>query len=234
MNDDAALDELLEPLRAEYHARRRKTLSRSDAIAQALERYNQALELAVAREIAAAHGLRTPRSMVDVADAARALLQAVQALPELQLPTPAADPKSLPAPSSEPAPVPMMKSGVPFAHLTQALMKSPLVVVGGSSPLSKSRIVPKELIQRIEWVDTRHQGTHAIGNLERRIREGRVSALILVEGMVQHRHTDPLVSAARAAQVPCAYAGKGGTLALKTALDEIEKALESNASPLPA
>jgi hypothetical protein len=219
------IDELLEPLRADYHARRRKVLSRVDPIEQALHRYMQALELEVARELAAAHGLKQPAAAVSTLEAARALLNAVQLLPELQATASTSEAtaqKKTLAVSSAPA---TSDLGAPWPELTRASKRAPLVIVGGTSPFAKSRLLPKALLDQSEWVDTRHHGTHAIGNLERRIRERRVVALILVEGMVQHRHTDPLVSAARSAQVPCVYAGKGGTLAIKTALDEIEQAL---------
>jgi hypothetical protein len=225
MTDTSPIDELLEPLRADYHARRRKVLSRVDPIEQALRHYTQALELEVARELAAAHGLKQPGGAANAKEAARALLNAVQLLPELQAPpvTSEATTSKQSLVTSQ-APV-QTELDTPWPHLTRAAARASLVIVGGASPLAKSRILPKPLQSLTEWVDTRHQGTHAIGNLERRIREQRVVALILVEGMVQHRHTDPLVSAARMAQVPCAYAGKGGTLAIKTALDEIERAL---------
>jgi hypothetical protein len=220
------LDELLEPLRAEYHARRRKAFSCVDLIEQALNRYTRALELGVAWDLAAAHGLKHPTSTADMQKAARALLSAVQALPELRdnAATSEVTTSKKPSPINA-APV----AAAPVTHwpnLTRATARAPLVIVGGASPLGKAHRLPELLLSHTEWVDTRHQGTHAIGNLERRIRERRVAGLILVEGLVQHRHTDPLVSAARAAQVPCAYAGKGGTLAIKTALDEIEQAIE--------
>ncbi|GEM_PF-3418633 len=219
------IDEILDPLRAEYHARRSKVLSRVDPIHQALHRYTQALELEAARDVAAAHGLRHPASSANAVDAARALLSAVQMLPELQSSPASSDAtpsmESL-APGSAPTELPIATA---WPRLTRASSRAPLVIVGGTSPLAKTRVLTKALIAQSEWVDTRHQGTHAIGNLERRIRDRRVAAVILVEAMIQHRHTDPLVSAARMARVPCVYAGKGGTLAIKTALDEIEQAL---------
>ncbi len=232
MTDTTVLDELLEPLRAEYHARQRKALTRVEPIEQALQRYTRAVEVEMARELAAAHGLKQPQGSSGVGDAARALLSAVQALPELNAPaepSAATTTKKLVLAAAPPVPNP---SATAWPQLTKALTQSPLVIVGGVSPQGRSRFLPKAMSSQIEWVDTRHQGTHAIGNLEKRIRERRVVGLILVEGLVQHRHTDPLVSAARAAGVPCAYAGKGGNLAIKLAIDEIEKLLvEPPATP---
>jgi hypothetical protein len=75
---------------------------------------------------------------------------------------------------------------------------------------------------QVEWVDTTRQGTHAIGNLERRIKDKRIGALLILEGLVQHRHSDPLVSTARGAHIPHAYGGKGGRSAIAHALGELE------------
>ena len=78
MPETSPIDELLEPLRADYHARRRKVLSRVAPIEQALQRYTQVLELEVARELAATHGLKQPAGVSNAKEAARALLSAVQ------------------------------------------------------------------------------------------------------------------------------------------------------------
>jgi hypothetical protein len=48
-----------------------------------------------------------------------------------------------------------------------------------------------------------------------------------LEGLVQHRHSDPLVSTARSAKVPHAYGGKGGRAALTQAVDELERMLQN-------
>jgi hypothetical protein len=232
MTEPPVLDELLEPLRAEYHARRKKALLRAEPVEQALQRYTQAVELDVARELAAAHGLKQPHGSSSAAEAARTLLTAVQALPELTAtaqPSAATTTKKLVLAKLPPAASPSQEA---WPRLTRALTRSPLVIVGGAPSPGRSRFLPKAMSAQIEWVDTRHQGTHAIGNLEKRIRERRVVGLILVEGLVQHRHTDPLISAARATRVPCAFAGKGGNLAIKLAIDEIEKLLgEPTAAP---
>ncbi len=225
MTDSPVLEELLGPLRAEFHARRRSALARTDGLVQALERYTRALEFDVARQLAAAHGLRHLREKSEAGDAARALLLAVRALPELAEQAEPSEAQSEPsvAPPDGAHAVKPSESAMPA--LAQAILHSPLVIVGGAPHPDRLRQLSDDVLKHVEWVDTRQKGTHAIGNLERRIREHRITALILLEGLVQHRHTDPLVSAARLASVPFAYAGKGGTLAIRSALDEIEKVL---------
>jgi hypothetical protein len=227
MDDSTVLEELLGPLRAEFHAHRTTALTRADVIAQALERYTYQVELDVARQLASSHGLRQPRDRSDVRKAAQELLNSVLALPELtENTTPTlTPPANVQAPLQAEQPTVSPKS--PWPALAKALVLAPLVMVGGAPHHERIRQMPADLLKAVEWVDTRQKGTHAIGNLERRIREHRICGLVLLEGLVQHKHTDPLVSAARGANVPCVYAGKGGTLAIANALKEIEKALAS-------
>jgi len=216
-------------LRAEFHARRTLALGNADAIAEALERYTYHVELELARRLAAAHGLRQPRERSDLRKAAQELLNLVLALPEVrQNATPTLTPlANVPAPPRVELPTESPKSQ--WSGLAKALEQAPLVVVGGAPQPERLKSLTSDLEKAVEWIDTRQKGTHAIGNLERRVREWRISGLILLEGLVQHRHTDPLVSAARQANIPCVYAGKGGTLAFTNALKEIEKALGSRA-----
>jgi hypothetical protein len=136
---------------------------------------------------------------------AQALREAVLALPELAaVPDRASEETTSAAPSSPPS---------ARVHLL------PIVVVGGVG--RKAASLPAELEERVEWIDITRQGTVAIGNLTQRIRAGRVAALVLLEGLVGHRHSEPLVGAAREAGIPLAYAGKGGRAALDRALGDV-------------
>jgi len=247
MDDSSVLEELIGPLRAEFHARRTTALVRTDAITQALERYMYEVELEVARQLAGTHSLRQLRERPDLRRAAQDLLNTVLLLPELTenltptltppavAPAPPKPPAVAPAPTkpSTAAPGPSIAQQPteapksPWPAITRALARAQLVIVGGAPHLDRLRLLPPDVLKAVEWVDTRQKGTHAIGNLERRVREHRISALLLLEGLVQHKHTDPLVSAARSASVPCVYAGKGGMLAISNALKEIEKVLSA-------
>ncbi len=241
MSDAPALEDLLATLRASYHARRRDRLKAADAVTQALAGYVAALESVVALELATSHELARPKVPVDPARAAERLLAAVQSLPELALaPTKSVAPAPEQSPALPRAPrstgtvsdsaAASVNDGLP--HLTTATSRGPLVIVGGAPHKERLSHLPAELLQHIEWVDTTRQGTHAIGNLERRIREGRLAALVLLELLVQHRHSDPLISAARSVGLPHGYGGKGGKGALGEALASIERAL-SRAPELP-
>jgi hypothetical protein len=198
-------DQLLEGVRAALHGRRAVALERVQRVERALAEYAAALEEEIVREFAREHGLGQPKPVHDRVKLAAALRDAVLALPEL-----AAVPER--AAPSEPPPAPA--SSAPSR--SHAL---PIVVVGGVG--RKATWLAPELEERVEWIDTTRQGTVAIGNLTQRIRSGRVAALVLLEGLVGHRHSEPLVSAAREASIPWAYAGKGGRAALDRALGDV-------------
>jgi hypothetical protein len=100
------------------------------------------------------------------------------------------------------------------------------VLVGGVIRSDRLGFLPREVIERLEWIDTTRQGTHAIGNLAQRIKARRVAALILMEGVIGHRHSDPVVHATREVGIPMEYAGKGGRNALIRALISINQKAE--------
>jgi len=198
-------DQLLEGVRAALHGRRAVALERVRRIEQALAEYAAALEEEIGREFAREHGLSQPKAAHDKRKAAEALRDAVLGLPELAVVPERAGPEMSARPAENRPPPPR-------DHVL------PIVVVGGTG--QRSRLDP-ELERRLEWIDTTRQGTIAIGNLTQRIRSGRVAALVLLEGLVGHRHSEPLVGAAREAGIPLAYAGKGGRAALDRALGDV-------------
>lgn len=132
------------------------------------------------------------------------------------------------APPAAPAVAPLA-----LMQLERTVGRAPLVIVGGVIKPEKVNELPVALQASLEWIDTTRQGTHAIGNLEQRIRDHRVGALLILEGLVSHRHSEPLISAARRAKLPFAYAGKGGRAAMLRALGELEETLRRNPEESP-
>jgi hypothetical protein len=211
---DLPLDQIVDQVRAALHGKRAPVLERVQRIERALAEYGAALEEKVARDFAREHALPQPKGARDVVRAAMLLRDAVLALPELEAESADAASEQVDAdPVFEPEPA----SVAPASHAP------PLVVVGGVPRPERARALPKSVAERIEWIDTTRQGTVAIGNLTQRLRARRVGGLVLLEGVVGHRHSDPLVSAARDGGVPVAYAGKGGKGALERALAELIK-----------
>lgn len=223
----SAFEQVLEAVRAGLHARRADLARRVDQVERALSAYVAAVEDELAAHYAAEHGLKRPRPRgAPPQVAAELLLSTVMSLPELASP-PSVPPETVePEPLSQPEPPPEVDAvSSLWPRLLARAPSAPLVVVGGVSKRERSLEVPVALKAHLEWIDTTRQGTHAIGNLERRIRAGRLTGLVVLEGMISHRHSDPLISAARQVGLPCAYAGRGGRAALARALDEIEAAL---------
>lgn len=224
------VDALVEAVRSAIHARRLKALAPADAIRDALEQYISAVEHHISRDFAEEHLLKLPVAASNPSPFAEAsnLLALVNSLPELQqakkqnLSEPQVAASAPPPPSPPPPPPPISVNGRQLSHLSRHLQALPLVIVGGVAHPERLVGLDPHLPGSVEWVETTRQGTHAIGNLERRIREGRICALLVVEGSLSHKHYDPLVAATRHVSVPCAYAGKGGKAALIGALQELD------------
>ena len=243
---DSPVDQLLDQLRAALHTRRADVAGRIDQVEHALAAYRTSAEQRVALDFAIAHGFRRPEpTPLTARQAAERLLSLVQALPELadqssSGPSQAGSPSAR-SPSSQPgvvaglagrpsanthgnalAPVP---EGEGLAALTAHCLGRKLVVIGALAGRRKDGVLPPPLEERTEWVDTERDGVHAIGNLPQRIRQNRVGAVVILDRAVQHKHTEPIVAAARDTNTPIAFAGKGGNASLLRAVEQLDKRL---------
>ncbi len=225
------LDQLLERMQADVHTRKRDLLARVTPLEQAVQTYRLALESALARELAGSHSLPRPSSATPAPEvAAQRLLDLVSTLPELDTPRAPAAPdkrKTLvgplsPPPRAEPSEAPISRP-TPFPRLVQASIGRRLVLIGALSGRRKKLPEPFDTI--VEWLDTGQGAANAVGNLATRIRQGRVSALVLCDQAISHKHSEPLVAAARASHVPVAFAGKGGAQSILRAFQAIEDQL---------
>jgi len=227
------LDQLLERMQADVHTKKRDLLARVTPLEQAVQTYRLALESALARDLAGSHSLpRPPSATLTPEVAAQRLLDLVSALPELTAaPAPQSPgqrktlvgPRS-PAPRAEPSGNEAASPrSAPFPRLVQASSGRKLVLIGALSGRRKKLPEPFDTI--VEWIDTGQGTANAIGNLATRIRQGRVSALVLCDQAISHKHSEPLVAAARAAHVPVAFAGKGGAQSILRAFQAIEDQL---------
>ena len=97
------------------------------------------------------------------------------------------------------------------------------MIIGALSGREKSGALPAEFAAEAEWIDTERDGVHAVGNLPQRIRQGRVIGVVILDRIVSHKHTEPVVAAAREARVPVAFAGQGGKASLARALAQLEE-----------
>lgn len=104
-----------------------------------------------------------------------------------------------------------------------------VVLVGGVVKNEKLDRLRKHIGPGVEWIETDANGTKTITALERRIRDGNVGAVIILEELIGHKHHDPLVDAAHIAGTPVAYGRKAGKGSIAKALLEIEASLERTA-----
>lgn len=225
------IDEFCDALRSELHAKQLKTQSDLDQIRGLLADLEQARQAELVVEFATRNGLRVPAGpRASARHLAERVLTSVQSLSELKKThadvreeatsaAPAVVPRENP-PQREPSPAP---SSTPWPKLARVAEVAPIVVVGGSPRPEKLNTMLGPLGDRVDWIETSRQGTHAIGNLAQRIRQGRVSALIVLDAAVGHKHSEPLVSAAREVKIPTTYAHKGGAAAVARAFTQLEK-----------
>lgn len=229
------LDVLLERMQADVHTRKRDLLGRIAPIEDALKGYRLALESALARQLAGSHSFPKPAgAILSPEDAAARLFELVRSLPELgtvEGRTRAEAPEkrksaTLNGPAS-PAYVPPESTtqhpAYPYPKLVASSQDRRLALVGALAGRRKKFPAPFDEI--VEWIDTGQGGGHAIGNLATRIRQGRVSGLILCDQAISHKHSEPIVAAARATHVPVAFAGKGGAQSILRAFQSIEDQL---------
>lgn len=118
-------------------------------------------------------------------------------------------------------------AGGSLSALVERCKGRKLVIIGALAGRQKSGLFPEVLAERIEWVDTERDGVHAIGNLPQRIRQERVGAVVILDRAVQHKHTEPIVAAARDSGTPVAFAGKGGRASLLRAVEQLDARLAS-------
>jgi len=205
-------DELVDAVRASLNAKRGELSQRVNRIEAALRAYERAVELEIAESFATEHGLRQPSNGERAEAAAAALAHVVASLPELA----GAEANRSAAPEPEPAPPPTSTSTKPKPT------HGKLVIIGALAGREKAGALPPELAHDAEWIDTERDGVHAVGNLPQRIKQGRVSGIVILDRVVSHKHTEPVVAAAREARVPVAFAGQGGRASLARAVAQIE------------
>jgi hypothetical protein len=228
------IDELLDRVRASLHARRAVLHERVQRVASALASYERAVEAQIAHAFAVEHGLpRPPGAPLSPERAFDLLEAALHALPEFKerAPVERAERELTEEPSQVPSTPPNLPApAARFPLLGAAVVGAKLVVIGALSGRDRSGALPAELGAHAEWIDTERDGAHAVGNLPQRLRQGRVAGVVILDRVVQHRHTEPVVAAARDAGVPIAFAGQGGKASLLRALEQLEAALASHTS----
>ena len=209
-------DDLVETVRAALNAKRADLSQRVATIESALSAYERAVEFEIADSFAAEHALKHLPARERAAEAALSLARAVAALPELR-------PRSAGQAGSEAIEPELELKPEPAPSTKARVQRGKLVIIGAISGREKSSALPAELAADAEWIDTERDGVHAVGNLPQRIKQGRVSGIVILDRVVSHKHTEPVVAAARDARVPVAFAGQGGRASLLRAVAQLDE-----------
>jgi hypothetical protein len=133
-----------------------------------------------------------------------------------------AAPPVTPSAPSEPASAPAPESIADLEHLR--VLERP-ILLGGGRPLPPGMLesIAARLGVPLEHHPIDHDNPRAAQTLLARIKSGKVSAIILIEGFMRHSTFKPLVDACSVGGVPYAYSGKGGILGIESALGVLEE-----------
>jgi len=109
--------------------------------------------------------------------------------------------------------------------LRAAAERGSIVLIGGVKPSMIERARRCSGVE-LEWIAIPPHASAPTTATVRRIREGRVAGLVLLEALMGHKDQTPLLEAARTTETPFAYAGRGGTAALARAFRDLDAMLE--------
>lgn len=104
-------------------------------------------------------------------------------------------------------------------------MTAVVLVVGADRAPHGLADLGERLGAEVEWIDG---ATRTVEKAARRVRGGTVAAVVVLDGYMPHRHFVVLLAAARLANVPVAYGGRGGKGALGAAGDALAAALQAS------
>ena len=88
------------------------------------------------------------------------------------------------------------------------------IIVGGVPNPERLRTLGVE--DTVDWIST--DGMKVMDAVERRISGGKISRVVILDGLLSHKHYRRIITAARKSGVAVTYAGKGGLTALRQAL----------------
>jgi len=101
----------------------------------------------------------------------------------------------------------------------------PVLLAGGIKIPEKIKSVHERFGIELEWHEIDHDNPRASQTLMRRIRSGKVGAVILLEGVMRHSTYKPVVEACNNMGVPYAMGDKAGIASLSDAFAELERML---------
>jgi hypothetical protein len=184
------------------------------------------------RALLQGNGARALTQRLDIPETVRQQVALTQpAEPAAPAPPPPAPEAAAEEPEEEEAPAPLVAD---LPMLRASIDRGPIVLIGGIVKTEKLDLIRQRFGLSVEWVDTSRMGTGTVATLEKRIREHRLAALVLLDGLLGHKHFEPLIAAARQVGLPHAYGGRAGSGSLLRAFREIEGVLSKQSPASPA
>lgn len=113
----------------------------------------------------------------------------------------------------------------PFPRVAGLAASQTIVVLGGLDTRDVIARLTTESGIDVERIQVDQNRPRQIAPLAERIAGGRVGAVVVVNGFMSHATIIPVVDATRLANVPLAYAGKGGLRKLLRAFADLERQL---------
>lgn len=159
---------------------------------------------------------------------ALALLEAVEALPELAAGRPTAPALRVVAQALPPWPEggdgAVVKPTWP--KLWAATQDRPLLLVGGTPVRAAERWVRDAIMGDAEWIGTEDASAgRIIDRVVNQMKAGTCAAVIYFVGFMSHQQTKPVLDATRATGVPSTDGNTGGRAGLLAAFEALERAL---------
>lgn len=208
-------------------------------VTDAAATYARTVEASIAHSMLASVG-KSSGPAPDTHAAALALVTCVQRIPELDgLFAPSIAPPAAALatePTEERATLEELEADEPvikepaaapssWPALASASARRPVVIVGGTPiPQAIESLFSAGL--RVEWPEVgKHGGDRVVQSIGVRLASGSLSALVFVQGFLQHKHSERLRAAAAASGTPTAYAGTGGKASLAKAMAMIDSSI---------
>ena len=98
-----------------------------------------------------------------------------------------------------------------------------IVLVGGLCKQQKLDSIEERFGFEVEWHEIDNDSPNDVDSIVRRIRAGRVGAVILLKGLMGHRTSKNVIAACHTCNVPLVTGGRAGTGDIEQALHELER-----------
>lgn len=98
---------------------------------------------------------------------------------------------------------------ISLPKLQAAAESKPVVLVGGLVVNEKLAWIARHYGFTPTWIETEN-GVKGVQSLEGRILDGNIAAVVILDGLISHRHFDPVVAATRQTGTPLAYGDTAG------------------------